>query len=133
VAVFSDAKKEDAMKISKKLGTTELLFSCAQKMSLNPTWLIANNTFVFTVQKEEYYINLARSPLNSEASAAYAKNKYLTRIILDRHHIQNIPYFMTSNLKESSYLLATHGKIVAKPVKVRGTRHSYYFKSIRVR
>ncbi len=110
------------MKSSKKLGTTELLFSCAQKMSLNPMWLIANNTFVFTVQKEEYYINLARSPLNSEASAAYAKNKYLTRIILDRHHIQNIPYFMTSNLKEAVTFLATYGKIVAKPVKGAGAR-----------
>ena len=46
-----------------KLGTTELLFSCAQKMNLNPKWLIAKDTFVVTVDKKEYYINLVR--LNS--------------------------------------------------------------------
>jgi hypothetical protein len=49
-----------------KLGITELLFYCAQKMNLNPKWLIAKDTFVVTVDKKEYYINLAR--LNSEAS-----------------------------------------------------------------
>lgn len=54
------------MKSLKKLGITELLLSCAQKMNLNPKWLIAKDTFVVTVDKKEYYINLAI--LNSEAS-----------------------------------------------------------------
>jgi glutathione synthase/RimK-type ligase-like ATP-grasp enzyme len=102
-----------------KLGTAELLFGCAQRMGLQPAWVTPYRPygmFAFTFDGQERYINLARSPLNSEASASLAKDKYLTRRILERHNMQNIPFMLPHTQTEAAAFLSQYKKIIAKPI-----------------
>jgi glutathione synthase/RimK-type ligase-like ATP-grasp enzyme len=108
------------MATTQKLGTAELLFRCAQQMGLMPTWIAPLHTFAITVDKQERYINLARSPLNSDASAGLAKNKYVTRRILARHNMQNIPFLLPKTQAEAKVFLGQYGTIIAKPVTGSG-------------
>lgn len=105
-----------------KLGTAELLFRCAQQMGLSPVWVTPLNVFAVVVNGRERYINLARSPLNSDASVALAKDKYVTRRILERHHMQNIPYALPRTQSEAEAFLDIHGTAIAKPVTGAGAR-----------
>lgn len=104
-----------------RLGTSELLFRCARQMNLMPIW-VAAGVFAISVGEREMYINLARSPLNSDASAALAKNKYVTRRILERHDMQNIPFTLPRTHAEAEVFLSLHGTVVAKPVTGAGAR-----------
>lgn len=105
-----------------KFGTAELLFGCARQMGLRPVWVTPLDTFAIRLNGQERYINLARSPLNSDASAALAKNKYVTRRILERHNMRNIPFTLPRTDAEAEEFLNQHGTIVAKPVTGSGAR-----------
>lgn len=107
---------------TKKLGTAELLFSCAQQMGLKPVWLTPLGVFAINIGGQERYINLARSPLNSTAGASLAKNKYVTRRILERHNLQNIPFALARTQTEARLFLSNHGTIIAKPIRGAGAQ-----------
>jgi len=104
------------MIISQKLGTAELLFRCAEQMGLRPIWVTPNGVFSIMADGKERYINQSRSPLNPEASAGLAKNKYLTRVILQRHNMQNIPFALPRTFGEAASFLQRYTKIIAKPI-----------------
>lgn len=104
-----------------KLGTAELLFRRAQQMSLDPTWVTPDDTFAIQLDGREQYINLARSSLNSDASAALVKDKHVARHILERHGVQNIPFLRPQTHGESYRFLGKYGTIIAKPVNGAGT------------
>ncbi len=89
-------------------------------MGLVPVWVTPLDTFAITVDGCERYVNLARSPLNSEASAALARNKYVARQILERHNLQNIPFTLPRTQSEAAAFLSQHGTIIAKPVTGAG-------------
>lgn len=110
------------MTTDQKLGTAELLFRQAQRMGLHPSWLTPDGLFVISVDGQETYINFARSPLKSHTSASLAKDKYLTRLILGRHGLQNIPFLRPRSLAEAEIFLRRHGRIIAKPVCGAGAR-----------
>lgn len=103
-----------------KLGTAELLFNSARQLGLSPVWVASRNTFAIMLGKQEQYITMTRSPLNSETSAALAKNKYVTRRILERHNLPNIPFIQPAGQVEAKAFLKRHGKIIAKPVSGAG-------------
>ena len=106
----------------RKLGTTELLFRAAQEMGLNPSWITPDGLFAVLADGREQYVNFARSPLNSHTSASFAKNKYLTRRILERHNVQNIPFAHPKTHADAESFLQVHSKIVAKPITGSGAR-----------
>ena len=106
---------------AKKAGTAELLFRSAQALGLQPGWIVQDRLFTIQVEGQESYINLARSPLNSDLSASLAKDKYITRIILERHGMQNIPFMQPTSQAEAAEFLGKHKKIIAKPVRGQGT------------
>ncbi|HET7302376.1 MAG TPA: ATP-grasp domain-containing protein [Candidatus Saccharimonadales bacterium] len=110
------------MSVTQKLGTAELLFLCSQQMGLMPTWVTPGETFAISVNGRERYVNLARSPLNSDASAALAKNKYVTRRILERHNLQNIPFALPRSHADAADFLSKHRTIIAKPITGAGAR-----------
>ena len=103
-----------------KLGTAELLFRSAQDMGLRPNWVIPNGLFAVLVNDQEHYVNFARSPLNSHTSASLARDKYLTRRILERHHLPNIPFARPVSPADAASFLRQYGKIIAKPVSGSG-------------
>ncbi len=102
-------------KDSKKLGTAELLFTSAQELGLEPTWLEYRNIFSIQTSSGEKYIDHTCSMLNSVASAMQVQDKYLTRVILDRHGLPNIPYALPKNSEQAEAFLAEHGEIIVKP------------------
>lgn len=105
-----------------KIGTAELLFRAALKMDLNPEWIVANGLFVVLINGKEQYINFARSPLNSNTNVSLAEDKYLTRRILERHGLRNIPFIRPMSQTEAAAFLDVHTKIIAKPVRGSGSR-----------
>jgi glutathione synthase/RimK-type ligase-like ATP-grasp enzyme len=54
---------------------------------------------------------------------ALAKNKYVTRRILERHNMQNIPFALPRTQVEATTFLDQYGTIVAKPVAGAGARN----------
>jgi len=85
-------------------------------MGLQPSWVTPNGLLAISVDGRERYLNLTCSTLNSHASASLAKDKYMTRLILARHGMQNIPFARPSTLAEAEAFLEKYGKIIAKPV-----------------
>jgi glutathione synthase/RimK-type ligase-like ATP-grasp enzyme len=106
----------------KKIGTAELLYRRAEQMGLNPSWLTPNGLFAITDTGEEKYINFARSPLNSQVSASLCGDKHLTRLILARHGLLNIPFLRPRSQAEAEAFLQTYKKIIAKPFNGSGSR-----------
>lgn len=116
----SSVVNDAAVVPKQKLGTAELLFRRADAMGLSPDWVTPRGLFAVRVGDREEYVNFARSPLNSHSSASLAKNKYLTRRILDRHGMRNIPFMLPSTHAAAVQFLGTHRKIIAKPVSGSG-------------
>ena len=107
---------------ARPLYTAELLFQGAQRLGLSPCWLTPGSVFAINVNGHERYIDLSRSPLNSDVSVALAKNKYVTRHILDRHQLPNIPFVLPESQVEAEAFLDRHKTVVAKPVSGSGSR-----------
>jgi len=91
-------------------------------MGLHPFWLTPNGLFAITTVDGERYINFARSPLNSHVAASLSKDKHLTRLILERNGIPNIPFTRPKTQQEAQSFLNLYGKIIAKPVAGSGSR-----------
>lgn len=108
------------MATNQKLGGAELLYKRAQQMGLQPAWVTPNGTFAVSVNGQEKYISYTLSPLNSHTSASLAKNKYLTRLILERHNMQNIPFARPRSLEDAQKFFQKHRKIIAKPLRGAG-------------
>jgi len=105
-----------------KVGTAELLFRCARQMGLQPTWITPNGLFAVTCNGSERYINFTHSPLNNHTAASLARDKYATRMILERQGFPNIPFLRPQSLHEAEGFLHTYGKIIAKPIYGSGAR-----------
>lgn len=119
----SSVAKDTGTDIKQKLETTELLFNCAQEMGLHPSWVRPKGLFAISLNGRERYISSAQSSLlNSEGSASLARNKYATRLILERNNMQNIPFARPRTHIEAEIFLRRHGKIIAKPVRGAGSR-----------
>lgn len=117
----SSVNQELSMPTKQRLGTAELLFQSAQKMGLQPSWVTPKGLFAVLIDGQEQYVNFARSPLNSHANASLASNKHLTRQILERHRMPNIPFLSPKLQAEAELFLSKHDKIVAKPTKGSGS------------
>jgi hypothetical protein len=105
-----------------KLGTAQLLFMQALKMGLQPSWVTPNGMFAVQVQGQERYVNYARSSLNSDNGVSLAKDKYLTRLVLERHNMPNIPFARPRTQADALIFLDAYRKIIAKPVRGSGAR-----------
>jgi glutathione synthase/RimK-type ligase-like ATP-grasp enzyme len=106
---------------NKPSATVELLFKGASDMGLKPEWITPHGLFVISTADREHYINHERSYLNSHTSVSLAKNKYFTRLLLDRHGLPNIPYLHTGSRAEAMEFLREYGVIIAKPVRGSGS------------
>jgi len=118
----SSVVKDAPAATRQKVGTAELLFRTAQDMGLSPSWITPDGLFAVLVNGRERYVNFARSPLNSHTAASLAKDKYLTRRILERHNMPNIPFARPQTYANAEIFLRKHGKIIAKPVAGSGAR-----------
>lgn len=116
----SSVVNDAAVVPKRKLGTAELLFRRADAMGLHPDWVTPDGLFAVRVGSREEYVNFARSPLNSHTSASLARNKYLTRRILERNNMKNIPFMLPVTHTDAVQFLTDHGKIIAKPISGSG-------------
>ncbi|MDB5186147.1 MAG: hypothetical protein JWL85_670 [Candidatus Saccharibacteria bacterium] len=99
-------------------------------MGLQPRWLVENGLFAVATPHGERYVNYARSSLNSHVNASLAKNKFHTRLILERHGLPNIPYAHPTTLAEAESFLRAHGTIIVKPVEGQGSQDIHIVTSI---
>ncbi len=105
-----------ATELTEKLGTAQLLFQSALALGLQPSWVTKGGVFAITANGREHYVNFARSPLNTHTSISLARNKAITRKILARHDLPNIPFAVPESRSEAIAFLHRHGKIIAKPI-----------------
>lgn len=103
-------------------GTVELLFTTAQRLGLLPEWVTPRGLFVISTAAGEQYINHERSSLNSHVSVSLTRNKYHTRLALERHNMPNIPFSRVKTVGEAKEFLATHSTIIAKPLRGSGSK-----------
>jgi glutathione synthase/RimK-type ligase-like ATP-grasp enzyme len=90
-------------------------------MGLNPAWLHRpGGAFVIQTVNGERYINGEQSVLNSQSGASLSKNKYLTRVILERNGYQNIPFARAKETHDVVRFISRHKKIIVKPLKGMG-------------
>lgn len=108
--------------LTKQVGTAKLLFNRAQQMGWQPAWVIPGGLFAVTTASGERYINFAQSSLNSHVSASLTRNKYLARLILERHGLPNIPFARPKTESEAEAFLTKHHKIIVKPLCGSGSR-----------
>jgi len=123
VALVADsnvASSPPLMGATKKLGAAELLYLRAEQMGLKPCWITPHGLFVITTESGEHYIHDARSALNSHVGISLARNKHLTRLILERHNLPNIPFARPKTLEEATAFLHAQQKIIVKPVRGLG-------------
>jgi glutathione synthase/RimK-type ligase-like ATP-grasp enzyme len=116
---------------TERLGTIELLFSSAQKMGLQPEWIIPDGLFVVSTPSGEHYVNYGRSSMNSHLGVSLTHNKYQTRKVLTRHGLPNIPYTNTASLVEAKAFLVRHGTIIAKPLRGSGSVDIHIIRHVR--
>lgn len=97
------------------MGAAGSLFRAAESMGLRPDWITVNGLFAMTVDGAEHYMYYARNPLNSDISIGLVRDKYITRQVLERRGVANIPFMITRELSEAVAFLNEHGTIIAKP------------------
>lgn len=91
-------------------------------MGLRPSWIVPDGLFAVLIQGKERYVNSASSNINSHVATSLAKDKYLTRLILARHDLQNIPFCSPQNQNDAAAFLQKYGKIIAKPLAGYGAQ-----------
>jgi glutathione synthase/RimK-type ligase-like ATP-grasp enzyme len=104
------------MATTQKLSTAELLFGRALRMGLAPRWLARDSLFAISTSAGERYVHYANSDMNSQLSSSLTRNKLNTRLVLDQHGLPNIAYLNAATLAEAEAFLATHKKIIVKPL-----------------
>jgi glutathione synthase/RimK-type ligase-like ATP-grasp enzyme len=105
-----------------KIGTPQLLFNAADEMGLCPHWIVTNSLFAISIDGREEYINAARCPLNSTVSVSLTRNKYFTRMILERHNVRNIPFMHPQSIRMAEDFLRKYGEIIVKPIDGSGAQ-----------
>jgi len=63
-------------------------------------------------------------------NAGLAKNKFHTRLILERNELPNIPYARPQSVEEAEIFINTHGTVIAKPVRGSGAADIHIINSV---
>ena len=106
-----------------KLSSSELLFRQATRMDLNPAWIVEGGLFAISTPVGERYVREGQSIFNSQISSNLAKNKHLTRAVLARHGVPNIPFARPKTMDEAIAFLHAHQKIIVKPYGGSGSQN----------
>lgn len=96
--------------------SADLLFETAQEMGLQPTKLTDFGLVEIIVDGKIAHILQSYSILNTQLSTQLSRHKHLTRVVLQRHHLPNIPYLRTTEREAVEVFLREHKQIIAKPV-----------------
>ncbi len=104
------------------MSTVNLLFKHAERMGLHPTRITEKGLFAISVNGKETYVHYARSPFNSHVATSLTTNKYLTRLVLERHGLNNVPFIRFRTLEDAIAFLEVHKKVIVKPLKGQGSQ-----------
>ena len=94
-----------------------LLIANASAQGLKPQLISKHGLVALTIGGSERYIFYDNSNPNSQPSRELAKDKYATRIVMDRVGLPNIPYTVVSSTSEAISFLEKHKTIIAKPIR----------------
>ncbi len=95
--------------------SARILFEEAQKMGLYPEWLTDYGLFSIKVEGNIHYIFYSNSILNNQLSYYLARNKHITRVLIEKNHLPNIPFLLPQSKEEVYQFLDHHKVIIAKP------------------
>lgn len=112
------------------LETAKLLFKTADQMGLQPKWLNDYGLFEISFKEKKYYIFHGNSIFNTQLSSQLSRHKHLTRNVIDRHSLPNIPYIRPKAIEEIELFIRKHEVIIAKPVIGSGSQNIRLIKSV---
>ncbi len=115
--------------VTKKLGSAELLFKAAHEMGLRPAWLKQGSIFAVPTVDGERYINYSISSMNSQLSSSMVGNKDAARLVLARQGLPTMAHLTPSDHAEAQAFLASHKKIVVKPINGSNSRDVHIVES----
>lgn len=95
--------------------SSEVLFKSAQDLGLNPKLLTDYGLFEVQYKGLPVYFFNGTSYLNNALSSYLAKNKHITRVVLGKNNLPNIPYLLPKDNDEAKEFLKEQGKIMIKP------------------
>lgn len=97
------------------LKTTAMLYERAQQMGLEPTLLTEYGLMAIKFDGRERYIFMGSSAFNTQLSANLCRNKHVTRVILARHNLPNIPYSLPQTYEEAKVFFDQYQPLIIKP------------------
>lgn len=100
--------------MEEKSGT--ILLETLTQMGLNPKKLTSNGLIEVEHQGKQFFFHHAKTALNSQLAAHLTGNKFLTRIILQNHSFQNIPFLLPKSHEELVTFFETNSPVIMKPI-----------------
>ncbi len=97
------------------LRSSQALFAAAEKLQLQPRWVTPYGLFVATRNNVALYFFASKTILNSQLASYLSTNKHATRVILEEHHLPNIPFCTPQSMEELETFFDQHHSIVCKP------------------
>ena len=107
---------------NQQLGTAELLFNCAAHMGLRPAWVAHGGLITITTPVGDRHLYHAKSTINSQLGSSLTTNKLTTRQVMQQYGLPNIAFLNTPSRAEAEQFLATHARIIVKPLKGSNSR-----------
>lgn len=100
------------------LKSSQLLFEGAAKLGLNPVWETDYGLFSVKLpsQPDRQFFFHSSFNFNGELSRVLTRNKHFTRLILDQHLVNNIPYLLPQSRDQLQEFFKKHQPLICKPL-----------------
>lgn len=113
----------------KKYASADTLFNEAQEMGLDPKWETPHGLFSFQHNNQPIYVFYTKLHLNSQLGSWMCQDKYLTRVVLEKHNFPVIPFCYTSEIEDVYKFLDAHRTIIQKPVLGQRSENTHLIKT----
>jgi glutathione synthase/RimK-type ligase-like ATP-grasp enzyme len=101
--------------MSSPIRSAGILFKEAEKLGLKPKLLTEYGVFLVEVSRKKIYLFDGRTILNNQMAAYIAENKHVTRLILQKEQLPNIPFLLPETYEEAVDFLHVHEQLILKP------------------
>lgn len=97
--------------------SSDFLFQAAEVAGLEPRWETEYGVFSIDVHGSRVMLFQSYTPLNSQLSGYYSRNKHLTKLFIQKLGLPTIPYSLPQTHEELMIFFSTHAPVIAKPLE----------------
>ncbi len=100
----------------KKYASAEILYEEAERLGLHPKWETSDGLFSIENDKKTYFVYYTKLFFNTQLGSILCRDKHLTRVVLDKFGMPNIPYLYSNKRREIFAFVDKYKVVVQKPV-----------------